>query len=143
MKKVSQLLEGKGSTVWTIRPDQTVFEALQLMAEKEVGALVVVNGSEVVGILSERDYARKVILKGVSSKETPVRDIMSTKVVYIRPEQRVEECLALMTDKHCRHLPVMDEGKLIGIVSIGDAVKSIIASKEFMIGQLENYIRSG
>jgi len=140
---VRQLLEEKGGVVWTIRPDQTVFEALQMMAEKGIGALVVMSDRNVVGILSERDYARKVALKGVSSKETPVRDIMSTKVVYVRPDQEVEECLALMTDKHCRHLPVFDNDQLVGIVSIGDAVKAIIAAKEFMIGQLENYIKGG
>ncbi len=143
MKRVRQLLEEKGGVVWTIRPDQTVFEALQMMAEKGIGALVVMSDRNVVGILSERDYARKVALKGVSSKETPVRDIMSTKVVYVRPDQEVEECLALMTDKHCRHLPVLDDDQLVGIVSIGDAVKAIIAAKEFMIGQLENYIKGG
>lgn len=143
MKRVRQLLEEKGGVVWTIRPDQTVFEALQMMAEKGIGALVVMSDRNVVGILSERDYARKVALKGVSSKETPVRDIMSTKVVYVRPDQEVEECLALMTDKHCRHLPVFDNDQLVGIVSIGDAVKAIIAAKEFMIGQLENYIKGG
>lgn len=143
MKTVKQLLEAKGRDVWTIGPDQSVFEALKLMAEKEVGALVVVNSGKVAGIMSERDYARKVILKGASSRETPVREIMSTKVVYVRPDQRAEECLALMTDKRCRHLPVLDGGKLVGLISIGDAVKAIIAEKEFMIGQLENYIMGG
>jgi len=143
MQTVKQILEGKGSTVWTIHPDQYVFEALQLMAEKEVGALVVVNAGRLVGILSERDYARKIILRGVSSRETTVRDIMSNRVVFVTPEQTVEQCLALMTEKRCRHLPVLDEGKVVGLVSIGDAVKATIAEKEFMIGQLENYIMGG
>jgi len=143
MKTVQQILEAKGGKVWTIHPDQYVFEALELMAEKDIGALVVVNGAKLVGILSERDYARKVILRGVSSRETLVRDIMSTKVVFVGPELTVEECLAVMTEKRCRHLPVLEEGKVTGLVSIGDAVKATIAEKEFMIGQLENYIMGG
>jgi CBS domain-containing protein len=143
MKTVKQLLQNKGGEVWTIGPDQTVLEALRLMAEKEVGALVVVNSSKVVGIISERDYARKVVLRGVSSKDTPVRDIMSGKVFFVRPNQTAEECLALMTEKRCRHLPVMEDNKLSGLISIGDAVKAVIAEKEFMIGQLENYIKGG
>jgi CBS domain-containing protein len=143
MKTVKQLLQKKGGEVWTIGPDQTVLEALRLMAEKEVGALVVVNSGKVVGIISERDYARKVILRGVSSKDTPVRDIMSGKVFFVRPSQTAEECLALMTEKRCRHLPVMEDQKLSGLISIGDAVKAVIAEKEFMIGQLENYIKGG
>lgn len=143
MKTVRQLLEGKRNSVWTIHPDQYVFEALQIMADKDVGALVVVNGGKVVGIMSERDYARKIILKGFSSRETSVREIMSPKVVYVRPDQTAEECLALMTDKRCRHLPVIENDKLVGLISIGDAVKAVIAEREFMIGQLENYIMGG
>jgi CBS domain-containing protein len=143
MKTVRELLEKKGREVWTVSPTQKVFEALQMMADKEVGALVVINDDKVVGIMSERDYARKIILKGASSKETPVREIMSTKVVYVRPEQTAEECLALMTEKRCRHLPVLENERLAGIVSIGDAVKAVIADRDFMIGQLENYIRGG
>jgi CBS domain-containing protein len=143
MKTVGQILKGKGNNVWTIGPDQMVIEALQVMADKEIGALVVVNSGKVVGILSERDYARKVILKGAASKETPVRDIMSTKIAYVRPDQTAEECLALMTEKRFRHLPVMENDELKGLVSIGDAVKAVIADREFMIGQLENYILGG
>lgn len=143
MKTVGQILEGKGRDVWTIAPDRMVIEALQLMADKEIGAVVVVESGKVVGIFTERDYARKVILRGVASKETPVRDIMSSRVAYSRPEMTAEECLAVMTEKRFRHLPVMDDDELIGLVSIGDAVKAVIAEREFMIGQLENYIRGG
>lgn len=143
MGRVGNLLERKGRAVWTIGPEQSVFEALQVMAQHDIGALVVVEGGQVVGMLSERDYARKVILKGVTSRETPVREIMSRKVVYVGPEQTVEECMALMTEKRCRHLPVLNNGTLVGMVSIGDAVKAIIADREFLIGQLENYIMTG
>jgi len=143
MKTVRQLIEEKGREVWTASPDQTVFSALELMAEKDVGALLVIEKERVVGIMSERDYARKVILKGVSSRETKVSEIMSRQVFFVRSEQTVEECLALMTQKHCRHLPVMAGKDLEGLVSIGDAVKAIIAEKEFRIGQLENYIMTG
>jgi CBS domain-containing protein len=143
MKTVKQILKEKGSEVWTIGPDQTVLEALRLMAEKEVGALVVINSGGVVGIISERDYARKVILRGVYSKDTPVRDIMSGKVFFVRPDQTAEECLALMTEMRCRHLPVIEDNELKGLVSIGDAVKAVISEKEFLIGQLENYIKGG
>lgn len=143
MKTVGQILEGKGRDVWTIAPDQMVIEALQLMAEKEIGALVVVESGKVVGIFTERDYARKVILKGAASKETSVRDIMSTRVAYAQLEMTAEECLALMTEKRFRHLPVIVDDELKGLVSIGDAVKAVIEEREFMIGQLENYIMGG
>lgn len=140
MKIVRDILQAKGSQVWSIPPDRSVFDALTLMAEKNVGALVVLDGDRVVGIISERDYARKVILKGKSSKEIPVREIMTSPVVCIRPEQSMEECMALMTDKHVRHLPVAENNRLVGLISIGDVVKAIIEEKEFIIGQLENYI---
>jgi len=143
MKTVQQLINGKGREVWSVSPDQTVFSALEMMAEKDVGALLVIDGGQVIGIMSERDYARKVILRGVTSRETKVSEIMSSKVVFVRPEQTIEDCLALMTQKRCRHLPVMNGKQLMGMVSIGDAVKAIIAEKEFMIGQLENYIMAG
>lgn len=143
MKTVRELVKAKGQEVWTVRPDQTVYAALELMAEKEIGALVVVERDQVIGILSERDYARKVILRGVTSRETMVAEIMSKRVVFVRPEQTVEECLGLMTQKRCRHLPVMNDKKLVGLISIGDAVKEIIAAKEHLISQLENYILSG
>src|SRR4029077_11130050 len=140
MKTVTDILRGKGQAVLSIAPDAPVFAALGVMAEKNVGALLVVEGNRLVGILSERDYARKVILSGKSSKETPVREIMSSHVLYVRPQQTVEECMALMTDKRVRHLPVLDGETLIGVVSIGDVVKAIIAEQSFVIEQLQNYI---
>lgn len=140
MKTVNQLLQNKGSQVWSIGPDALVIEALKLMAEKEVGALVILEGDQVVGILSERDYARKVSLLGKSSKTTPVREIMTEKVVYIRPDQTVADCMALMTNKRIRHLPVLDGDRLVGVISIGDVVKEVISQQEFIIAQLENYI---
>ncbi|MBF8282176.1 MAG: inosine-5-monophosphate dehydrogenase [Anaerolineales bacterium] len=141
MKTVKELLRNKGYHVWSIGPDATVYEALTLMAEKDVGALLVLdNAGQLVGILSERDYARKIVLKGKTSRETPVREIMTEKVVWVRPDQTIEECMALMTNKHIRHLPVMEEGRLLGVISIGDVVKDIISEQEFVIAQLENYI---
>jgi CBS domain-containing protein len=140
MKTVGQLLNVKGHGVWTIAPDATVYEALTLMAEKEVGALVVAEADKVVGILSERDYARKVILKGKFSKDTLVSEVMTPRVIAVHPEQTVEECMALMTDKHIRHLPVLDDDQLVGIVSIGDLVKAIISDQEFLIENLQAYI---
>lgn len=143
MKTVRDMLREKGPTVWSIAPEKTVFEALQLMAEKEVGALLVIEADKPVGIFSERDYARQIILKGKASKDTPVREIMNTRVLYVQPEQTVEQCMALMTDKRLRHLPVLKDGKLAGVVSIGDVVKALISEKEFLIEQLEHYITSG
>ena len=140
MKFVSQLLEAKGHTVWTITPDTSVFEALKRMADRNVGALLVVEGEKLAGIFSERDYARKVILKGKASREIPVDEIMSTRVVFVRPNQTIDECMALMTEKRIRHLPVLQSGKLIGLISIGDVVKTVISEQEFIIHQLENYI---
>jgi len=137
---VSQFLEKKGHDVWWVAPETTVFDALQLMANKKVGALLVLEEDSLVGVFSERDYARKVILKGKSSKDTPVRDIMSTKIVCVAPNQSTEECMSLMTEKRVRHLPVMDGEKLIGIISIGDVVKAVIADREDIIEQLEHYI---
>jgi CBS domain-containing protein len=140
MTTVAQLLQDKGRAVWTIAPDATVYDALSLMAAKNVGALVVVEGARVVGILSERDYARKVILKGKFSKDTRVREIMTEKVYFVRPEQTIEECMAVMTAEHIRHLPVLTDDRLTGIVSIGDVVRVMISDKEFLIKQLEHYI---
>ena len=140
MKTVALLLRGKGGEILSVSPETPVFEALKVMAEKNVGALLAVEGDRLVGIFSERDYARKVILKGKSSKDTPVREIMSSHVLYVRPEQTVEDCMALMTDKRVRHLPVLDEGRLVGVISIGDVVKAIIDEQEFLIEQLQNYI---
>ena len=140
MEFVSQFLEKKGHDVWWVAPETTVFDALQLMANKKVGALLVLEEDSLVGVFSERDYARKVILKDKSSKDTPVRDIMSTKIVCVTPNQTTEECMSLMTEKRVRHLPVMDGEKLIGIISIGDVVKAVIADREDIIEQLEHYI---
>ena len=140
MAMVMQILQTKGNAVWTIGPQESVYEALKLMADKEIGALVVVEAGKVVGIFSERDYARKVILEGRSSKETPVHDIMTGRVVGVNRDTTVEVCMELMTEGHFRHLPVMDGNRLIGVVSIGDVVKSIISEQGHLIEQLENYI---
>ncbi len=140
MKTVKDLLNDKGYAVWSIGPGESIYDAIDLMANKEVGALLVVEGTKLVGIVSERDYARKVILKGLSSKDTEIRDIMTTRVVYAQLEQTIEECMALMTEKRIRHLPILDGGKLVGVISIGDLVKSVIAKQRFTIAQLEHYI---
>jgi len=142
MKTVEQMLESKTHRLLSISPDATVYDALQTMAEHEVGALVVLDGERLAGIFSERDYARKVILFGKSSKETLVREIMTDKVLCVRPDQTVDQCMALMTDKRVRHLPVLDHKKVIGVISIGDVVKEVISEQRFMIEQLENYIHS-
>lgn len=141
MTIVRRLLQNKGSHVWCIDPDATVFDAIKLMAEREIGALVVTDKGAVVGILSERDYARKVLLKGRSSRTTPIRDIMSAGVVFAEPDQNVEHCMNVMTEKRVRHLPVMEDGKLVGLVSIGDLVKAIITEQQETIEHLESYIR--
>jgi CBS domain-containing protein len=135
------LLEQKGRNVWTIDPDATVFEALARMAEKDIGSLAVMDGEKLIGIITERHYSRNVILKGKTSPTTLVRDIMERNVIYVRPEQSVERCMALMTEKRVRHLPVVDDAKVIGIISIGDLLKFIISKKEFAIDQLEHYIQ--
>ena len=143
MKTVRDLLKQKGRGVWSVAPDSTVYDALKLLAEKNIGAVLVIEAGRPVGIFSERDYARQVILKGKTSKDTPVRDVMTSRVVFVRPEQSIEECMALMTDKRFRHLPVLEEGQLVGILSIGDVVKALISEKDFLIEQLANYISSG
>ena len=141
MKSAAQVLKAKPrQTVETVAPSTSVFDAVKLMAEKNIGALLVLEEQKIVGIVTERDYARKVVLLGRSSKETPVRDIMSSPVMYVRPDQTNEECMALMTDNRVRHLPVMDNGKLVGLISIGDLVKDIISEQKFIIEQLEHYI---
>ncbi len=140
MITVSQILKDKGNKVWTVAPEARVFEALKLMAEKSVGALLVVDKEQVVGIISERDYARKVILKGKSSADTPVRDIMTPRIFGVHPDTKAEECLALMTDKHVRHLPVFDKDRLVGVISIGDVVKAVVSQQKVLIAHLENYI---
>jgi len=141
MKTAAQILKSKPEqVVHTIGPGASVYEAVQLMADKNVGALVVVEQGTVVGIVSERDYARKVVLLARSSKDTPLRDIMSSPVMYVRPDQTTEQCMALMTENRLRHLPVMDGIELVGLVSIGDLVKATISEQRFIIEQLEHYI---
>jgi CBS domain-containing protein len=140
MKSVKQLLQVKGSAVHAIAANASVLDAIKLMAEKGIGALVVLDEGRLAGVLSERDYARKVILHGRSSQDTAVREIMTEKVVTVRSEQTVEDCMALMTEQRIRHLPVVDAGKLAGVVSIGDLVKEVIADREETIKQLESYI---
>jgi CBS domain-containing protein len=140
MTTVAQLLQNKGHEVWSVGPDASVFVAIQLMAEKQVGALLVLDGQRLVGIVSERDYARKVILQGRSSQSTPVREIMTDTVFYVRPEQSIEDCMALMTAKRIRHLPVLAEERLLGVVSIGDIIKALLAERDVRIEQLEQYI---
>ena len=140
MKTVRDILKVKGADVWCVEPDATVFDALQRMAEKETGALIVTEGAQVVGLISERDYARKVVLQGRASPTTLVREIMISPVVYIHLNQPIEECMALMTEKRTRHLPVIEDGKLVGLISIGDIVKSIIDDQQFIIEQLVHYI---
>jgi CBS domain-containing protein len=140
MKKVRDILEVKGRDVWSIGPDASVFDALKLMAEKDVGALVVLDGGNLIGVISERDYARKIALLGRASPTTQVKEIMTTDVVCVDPEQNVDQCMAVVTEKRVRHLPVLENGKLIGLISIGDLVKSIITEQQFIIEQLERYI---
>ena len=140
MTTVRQLLDQKGTSIWSIHPDATVFDAIAKMAEKDIGSLVVMEGEELVGIITERHYARNVVLKGKTSPTTPVRDIMERHVVIAQSGQSVDECMAVMSEERVRHLPVFEGKKPIGIVSIGDLVKSIIGDQKFMITQLEHYI---
>ena len=137
---MSNLLDVKGRNVWTVSPQSSAYDALEFLAEKDVGALVVVDQGKVVGMFSERDYARKIILKGKSSKETIVADIMNKPVTYVLPWTSLNECMNLMTNKHVRHLPVMEGDKLLGIVTIGDIVKAIIIEQEAVIKELKGYI---
>src|SRR5271154_1062829 len=137
---VRHILHQKDRNLWTIDPDVTVFDALAKMAEKDVGSLIVMDREKLIGIITERHYSRDVILKGKTSSTMLVRDIMERNVVHVRPEQSVELCMTLMTEKRVRHLPVLDCGKVIGIVSIGDLLKSIISKQKFVIDELEHYI---
>ncbi len=137
---ISEILGHKGSSVWSISPSATVYDAIQLMADKNVGAVLVTENDQLVGIISERDYTRKVVLKGKSSRTTAVREILSSQVIHVTPSQSVEECMRLMTDHHIRHLPVLDGNKIVGIVSIGDLVNWIISAQHTTISQLQTYI---
>lgn len=142
MTAVAGILKSKANqTVYSISPAASVFDAVKSMAEKGIGALLVMEDETIVGMITERDYARKIVLMGRSSKETPVREIMTFPVMYVRPDQTSDECMALMTENRLRHLPVLDSGKLIGLISIGDLVKDIISEQRFVIEQLEHYIR--
>jgi CBS domain-containing protein len=140
MFSIKQILEKKGRDIWVISPQAKVFDALKLMSEKNIGALIVVDKGRVAGVISERDYARRVILEGKSSKDVPVEQIMTPHVYGVHPETTAEECMALMTDKHIRHLPVIENDRLLGVVSIGDIVKAIISEQEVTIEHLKNYI---
>lgn len=137
---VSEILHYKGANAWSIAPDATVFQALQMMADKNVGALLVIEGGKLVGILSERDYSRKVVLKGRKSSETAVKEILSGDIIKVTPTHTVEDCMRLMTDHHVRHLPVLEGDSIVGIVSIGDLVNWIISAQTSTIQQLQTYI---
>ncbi|MFB0936577.1 MAG: CBS domain-containing protein [Propionivibrio sp.] len=142
MKTLRQFLESKNKPLVSVSPEQTVLRALEIMAQYDVGALPVIDGKRLIGVFSERDYSRKVILQGKASKETKVSEIMSGDAVHVTPEARIEECMAIMTEKHVRHLPILDnDEKVIGIISIGDVIKELLSQQEFIIGQLENYIK--
>lgn len=141
MKTVAEILKAKGDgTVYTVEHTASVFDAVKLMAQKNIGALLVLEQGRIVGIITERDYARKVVLMARSSKDTPLSEIMTTSVIYVRPDQSSEECMALMTENRVRHLPVIEDGRLTGLLSIGDLVKSIISEQKFTIEQLQHYI---
>ena len=140
MKTLRQLIAGKHKPIATVDPDSTVLHALEIMAENDVGALLVLDGGRLAGVFSERDYARKVILRGRNSRDTVIRELMTSNLITITPEQTITDCMSIMTDRHIRHLPVMDGGKVVGLVSIGDVVKSIISDQEATIQQLAGYI---
>tara|TARA_B100000745_G_scaffold174159_1_gene114084 strand:+ start:49 stop:477 length:429 start_codon:yes stop_codon:yes gene_type:complete len=142
MTTLKMLLKDKGHDVWSVHPDDTVLDAIKMLAEKDIGALIVIKDDKPVGIFTERDYARNVYLKGKSSLDTAVRDVMVAPVICVKPDQTVDECMALMTAKRFRHLPIMDGNELVGMVSIGDLVKSVIAEQQFTIEQMEQYIHS-
>ncbi len=141
MATVRDMLRTKGHDIWSVAPDASVYDALKLMAEKNIGAVLVRDAESLVGILSERDYARKVALQGKSAMDTPAKEIMTEKVICVRPEESAEECMAVMTERKVRHLPVLEDEQLIGVISIGDVVKAIIPEQEFLIKQLEHYVR--
>ena len=139
---VSQILKTKGNKVWSIAPQETAYKALELMSEKNLGALLVIDKGKIVGLFSERDYARKVVLKGKLSKTTPVSELMTKKVLYVDPGTSVEDCVALMTEKNVRHLPVIEKKQLVGIVTVGDVLKQLIEDQKFEIQELERYINA-
>ena len=143
MKTVRDLLAGTSSELWSIGPDATVYDAIALMSERGIGAVLVLDGAKLVGILSERDYARRVILKGKASRETRVREIMTTELVTVTHERTIDDCMQLMTTSRIRHLPVIEQGALVGILSIGDIVKAMMSEREAQIEQLESYIKTG
>jgi CBS domain-containing protein len=143
MITIKELLRKKSGDIWSINPQASVYQALELMAQKDVGALLVIENDRLVGIFSERDYARKVILKGKASKETAVSELMTKSVYYVTPDNTLEEAMALMTSKHIRHLPIMSQGKLVSIVTLGDVVKRIISEQKLTIDELENYLTGG
>ena len=140
MRTAKDILAAKGNDIWSVGPDDTVFDAVKEMADKEVGALLVMDGDKLVGIVTERDYARKVILEGKTSKDSTVRDVMTKRVLCVSPERTIDECMALMTDKRARHLPVVDHKKVVGVISIGDLVKAVISEQQVLIDQLQHYI---
>ena len=142
MTTARQVLDEKGRNVCSVGPDETVYDAIRKMAEENIGSLLVVENDKPIGIFTERQYARNVVLKGRASPTTRIREVMETKLLYARPDQSVEECMAVMTDKRIRHLPVIDQGKLIGIVSIGDLVRTIISNQKFLIDQLVHFIHA-
>ena len=138
--KVKDVLRAKGHQIWAVSPDDTVFNALQLMADENIGSVLVMDGETLVGILSERDYARKVILRGKASRSLPVSEIMTRNVMVVHPDESIDRCMTLMTQKHIRHLPVVEDDKVVGVVSIGDVVKTVIEDQAFLLSQLEAYI---
>ena len=142
MKTVADILNAKGRKVFSAAPDDSVFDAIKMMSDKGIGGIVVMDGDKLVGIMTERDYARKVVLDGKSSRKSSVREIMTGQVLCVTPEQTIDECMALMTDKRARHLPVLENEKVIGVISIGDLVKAVIHEQQILIDQLQNYITS-
>lgn len=143
MSTIRELLKAKGRGIWSISPQETVYRALEIMAEKDIGALLVMEDGKLVGIFTERDYARKVILKGKSSKETTVSELMTKNVLYVSPDNTIQECMALMSSRQFRHLPVLDYGRVVGIITLGDVVRRIMSEQEFTIHELEKYVING
>ena len=142
MKTVADILNAKGRQVFSAAPDDSVFDAIKMMSDKGIGGIVIMDGDKLVGIMTERDYARKVVLDGKSSRNASVKEIMTDQVLCVTPEQTIDECMALMTDKRARHLPVLENDKVVGVISIGDLVKAVIHEQQILIDQLQNYITS-